>query len=127
METLTLFARQAAVAIENAQLYQQAQEQARKTAALAQIASRVALGGSLDAMLNEVARLMTDATGALACNLITMEGDPPRPLFKGAPGLPDGYMAAMEGAWRGGVRRLSAPERYYDPHSPLSSVTCGPP
>ena len=51
-------ANQAAIAIENARLYEQAQQAARSTETLARaIASRVAFGGSLESLLDDLGRL----------------------------------------------------------------------
>jgi signal transduction histidine kinase len=108
-------ASQAAVAIENARLYAQAQESARKTAALARVASRVVLGGPLESALDEVARAVAEASGAVACGLLIGGDDPTRSLIAGAHGLPDGYTAALEAIWRSGVRFLTATARYFEP------------
>ncbi|HYN88098.1 MAG TPA: PAS domain S-box protein [Ardenticatenaceae bacterium] len=108
-------AQQAAAAIENARLYQAAQEEARKTAALAQVASHVALGGPLELALNEVARNVVEASGAEACSLILTAGTPPRPQVLGAYGLPEGYTASLDALIRSGDAFLNSPALYLKP------------
>ncbi len=99
----TAIASQAALAVEKARLYRQAQEEARKTAALARIASSVALAGPLDTILRGLAQSVVEATGAEASAVVLTEGEPPRPRYAGAYGLPDDYGPAMaEAVQRGG-------------------------
>lgn len=98
----TAIASQAALAIEKARLYRQAQEEARKTGALARIASSVALAGPLDAILRGLAQSVVEATGAEASAVVLTEGEPPRPRYAGAYGLPDEYGPAMAEAVRRG-------------------------
>ncbi len=98
----TAIASQAALAVEKARLYRQAQEEARKTAALARIASSVALAEPLDTILRGLAQSVVEATGAEASAVVLTEGDPPRPRYAGAHGLPDDYGPAMAEAVRRG-------------------------
>lgn len=109
----TAFATLAATAIENARLYERIQGEGRKTAALARIASSVALAGSLETILRGLAQSVVEATGAEASAVVLTEGEPPRPQYAGAYGLPEGYGDAMvEAARRGGaVLSLVALER----------------
>ncbi len=98
----TAIASQAALAIEKARLYRQAQEESRKTAALARIAASVALAGSLETILRGLAQSVVEATGAEASAVVLTEGEPPRPRDAGAYGLPEGYGPAMAEAVRRG-------------------------
>ncbi|HYN88230.1 MAG TPA: PAS domain S-box protein, partial [Ardenticatenaceae bacterium] len=107
-------AQQAAIAIENARLYRQAQEEARKTAALARVASSVALGGSLETALTEVAGNVVEASGAVASSMTLADGELPRLSLLGTYGLPEGYGEGIEAINRGGTWLLSA-AGYYDP------------
>jgi PAS domain S-box-containing protein len=107
-------ANQVAGAIENARLYEEAQEETRKAAALAQVASSVALGGTLETALDEVARTVVEASGAVACSMIIAEGDQSRIGIFGAYGMPDGYAAGLEAIVRNGNKIMTV-ERYYEP------------
>ena len=68
-------ANQAAAAIQNARLYERAQEAVRKTAALARIASNVAFTGSLQSNLDGLARTIVETTPAVACSVVLWDGD----------------------------------------------------
>ncbi|HEX6607132.1 MAG TPA: PAS domain S-box protein, partial [Chloroflexia bacterium] len=96
-------ASQAAITLENARLYERSQELARKNAALAQIASNVAFAGSLEATLHALARNVVQATSAVACAVVLIDEVGETVRLASCWGLPDGYAAAMEGAWRAGV------------------------
>jgi PAS domain S-box-containing protein len=85
---------QTAVAIGNARLYDQTQKTARSTAALAQIASRVAFGGSLESTLDDISRHVVDATGAVASAVVLIDPDSEEQRMVGTCGLPEGYAAA---------------------------------
>ncbi|HYN89309.1 MAG TPA: PAS domain S-box protein, partial [Ardenticatenaceae bacterium] len=100
-------ANQAAVAIENARLYERAQEEVRKTATLARIASSVALGGPLETALDEVAHQVVEATGAMACSMTIAQGEPPRLTVCGVYGLPEDLVAAVDAMLREGVSILT--------------------
>ncbi|MEA2576312.1 MAG: hypothetical protein QOH93_3610 [Chloroflexia bacterium] len=89
-------ANQAAIAIENANLYEEAQEAVRRTTAMAQIASSVAFEGSLEAVLNDLARNVVQATGAEASAVLLLDEQTGDTVYAGAYGLPDGYAAANQ-------------------------------
>jgi serine phosphatase RsbU (regulator of sigma subunit) len=67
------FASYAAVAIQNARLYDAAQEQAYASAALLQIAQAVANSNSLDATIGSVVRLTPLLVGVKACAIYLLE------------------------------------------------------
>lgn len=100
-------ANQAAIAIENARLYEQAQEASRVTGALAQIASRVAFGGSLDTMLHDLCEHVVGATGAVAAAVALRNEDSEEILMVGGHGLPEGYAAAFNSVLTSGVNLLA--------------------
>jgi len=100
-------ANQAAVAIENARLYEQAHEASRVTGALAQIASRVAFGGSLDTMLHDLCAHVVGATGAVAASVALRNEDSQEILMVGGHGLPEGYAAAFNTVLTSGVNLLA--------------------
>lgn len=87
-------ANQAAIAIENAKLYEEAQEALRRTSALAQIASSVAFEGSLETILNDLARNVVQTTGAEACAVLLLNDKTGGSDYAGSYGLPDGYAVA---------------------------------
>ncbi len=78
----TTFANYAAVAIENARLYDTAQEQAYASAALLQVAQTVANSSSLDETLESVARIMPILVGVRGCAIYLLESD----IFRSAKG-----------------------------------------
>jgi signal transduction histidine kinase len=89
-------ANQAAIALENAKLYEEAQEAVRRTTALAKIASTVAFEGSLETVLNDLARNVVQATGSEASAVLLLDERTGDTVYAGAYGLPDGYAAANE-------------------------------
>jgi PAS domain S-box-containing protein len=99
-------ANQAAIAIENARLYEEAQETARITAALAQIASRVAFGGSLKSTLDDICRRIVTATRAVGASVLLF--GPGADKVQGAQvagsfGVPEEYTAAVNKLLAAGV------------------------
>ncbi|HEX8599679.1 MAG TPA: PAS domain S-box protein [Chloroflexia bacterium] len=89
---------QAAISIENARLYEQAQETAQITGALSQTASRVAYGGSLVSTLGDICHHVVHATSAVAAAVVLFGdgGSEPGPArFAGAYGLPEDYVNAL--------------------------------
>ncbi|HKP52934.1 MAG TPA: PAS domain S-box protein [Chloroflexia bacterium] len=99
-------AHQAAIAIENARLYRQAQETARKTAALAQIASQVAFGGSLGSTLQVLCRHIVDVTGAVASAVVLRDAESGQTRMVGTYGLPEGYADALNAILASGATLL---------------------
>ncbi len=67
------FANYAAVAIENARLYDSAQEQAYASAALLQVAQTVASANSLDEILASIVRITPMLVGVKACGIYLWE------------------------------------------------------
>lgn len=75
------FASYAAVAIENARLYDAAQEQAYASAALLQVAQTVATSVTLDEVLASIARLTPLLVGVRACGVYLWENGQFRPTY----------------------------------------------
>jgi serine phosphatase RsbU (regulator of sigma subunit)/putative methionine-R-sulfoxide reductase with GAF domain/anti-sigma regulatory factor (Ser/Thr protein kinase) len=73
------FANYASVAIENARLYDAAQEQAYASAALLQVAQAVANSNSLDETIGSVVRITPILVGVKACAIYLWEADRFRP------------------------------------------------
>jgi PAS domain S-box-containing protein len=96
-------ANQATIAIENARLYEQAQETAHKTAALAQSASQVAYGGDLQTTLDMMCRHVVDVTGASAAAVVLRDPETGLERMIGSHGLPDGYAGALNDILATGV------------------------
>ena len=69
------FANYAAVAIENARLYDSAQEQAYASAALLQVAQAVAASNSLEETIGSIVRITPILVGVKACAIYLLEGD----------------------------------------------------
>jgi GAF domain-containing protein len=97
-------ANQAVVAIENARLYEQAQELTRKTVTLAQFASKVAFASSFDTTFAALARSVVETTTAVACSVVLIDEVSNTMRLAKAYGLPKGYLAAMEASWRAGAQ-----------------------
>ncbi len=95
-------ASQAAVAFENARLFERAQREARRTATLARIASRVALAGPLEPTLDALAQQVVETSGARACALFVSEADLLAARLTGMHGLPPEYARGIEQAMRRG-------------------------
>ncbi len=104
---LLAVAGQIAVALENARLFEEAQEETRKTAALAEIGASVALADSLQAILDRLAQSVIKPTGAAAAAVLLIDGDPPRERMAGTFGLDADWPAAYDLATRRGARSLS--------------------
>ncbi|MFL5732784.1 MAG: GAF domain-containing protein [Chloroflexia bacterium] len=85
-------ANQAAIALENARLYEQAREAARSTEALARIASRVAFGGSLESTLDDMCVHIVHATGAVAAGVVLYDDALQSWHMVGSHGHPEGYV-----------------------------------
>ncbi|MCC6388499.1 MAG: GAF domain-containing protein [Dehalococcoidia bacterium] len=95
----TAFASQAAVAIQNAELFAQRGQRLRETEALARIASQLTLDQPMTRTLTEMAADAREATGALAASItLHDDGDPFRLTSWGASGLPDGFTEAIGAA-----------------------------
>ncbi|MEO8287478.1 MAG: PAS domain S-box protein [Chloroflexota bacterium] len=105
-ELAMAIANQAAIAVENARLYEQAQETTRKTAALAQIASQVAYGGSLYPTLDILCRQVVDVTGAVASAVVLRDTDEEQARMVGSYGLPEEYPTALNAILASGVDLL---------------------
>jgi PAS domain S-box-containing protein len=95
---------QAAVAIENARLYRQAQETTRKTAALVQTASQIAFGGSLSSTLEVLCERVASVVGAVASSVVLTDDGTQKMVA--AHGLPDGYVDALNRILASGVQMV---------------------
>jgi PAS domain S-box-containing protein len=98
-------ANQAAIAIDNAKLYEQAVDNSRKTAAIAQTASQVAFGASLQSTLDILCRHVVDVTGAIASAVVLREADG-QDRMAGVYGLPEGYAPALNTILASGVQLI---------------------
>jgi PAS domain S-box-containing protein len=105
----TAVANQAAVAIENARLYEEAQETNRRSATLADVASRVALGGSLQSTLDDVCRNVVEATGAVAAAVAVTDEETGLQHMTGTCNLPEGYPEALNAILDQGTLMLAQP------------------
>ncbi|MFN0095008.1 MAG: GAF domain-containing protein [Dehalococcoidia bacterium] len=85
---------QAAIAVENARLYSEADEQAREQQAVARIAATLTVDRSLEDMLAEVAQTIAEGTRAEGVALVVLRQDGLPPII-GDFGMPSGYAAGM--------------------------------
>lgn len=109
---VTAIANQAAISIENARLYAQAQETSRITGALSQTASRVAYGGSLESTLGDICQHVVHATSAVASAVVLFEHeesetDAQEARFAGSYGLPQEYVDALNKVLGAGAEIVS--------------------
>lgn len=88
------FANYAAVAIENARLYDSAQEQAYASAALLQVAQTVANSNSLDEILASIVRITPMLVGVKACGIYLWEAQTFRSVQ--AYGFPEDVQPVLE-------------------------------
>lgn len=75
----------------------------RWAAALAQMASSVALSSSLEGTLNALARSVVNATHCIACIISTTHGEPPKLRIEGAYGLSEGVREGLQLSWQAGA------------------------
>lgn len=102
-DLVSAFANFAAIAIDNARLFEEAQRRVRQNTALARIAHAGELGVSVQTMLERIAADTVDAIGYVGCSIIV--GDERKPFFRtaGQSGLPAGYIPGMVEAWGRGA------------------------
>ena len=88
-----------------------------RVTALARISASLAVGQTMEATLNALAARVVQSTAAVACSvvLIDTETDLPRPA--GSHGLPEGYTAALQAAYRNGLR--PAPMEVFRTRKPM--------
>ena len=102
-DLVSAFANFAAIAIDNARLFEEAQRRVRQNTALARIARAGELGVSVQTMLERIAADTVDAIGFVGCSIIV--GDERQPFFRtaGQSGLPAGYIPGMVESWQRGA------------------------
>ena len=88
-----------------------------RVTALARISASLAVGQTMEATLDALAARVVQSTAAVACSvvLIDTETDLPRPA--GSHGLPEGYTAALQAAYRNGLR--PAPMEVFRTRKPM--------
>jgi PAS domain S-box-containing protein len=88
-----------------------------RVTALARISASLAVGQTMEATLDALAARVVQSTAAVACSvvLIDTETDLPRPA--GSHGLPKGYTAALQAAYRNGLR--PAPMEVFRTRKPM--------
>jgi PAS domain S-box-containing protein len=116
-ELVLATARQAAVAIINARLYNHAQQETRRTAALARVAASLATAGPLENVLEDLAATVVETTRAQAAAVYLADGDLTTARLTGAHGLPAGYATAIEDAMHQG--KMTFDLATLDEHQPL--------
>jgi signal transduction histidine kinase len=88
-----------------------------RVTALARISASLTVGQTMEATLDALAARVVQSTAAVACSvvLIDTETDLPRPA--GSHGLPEGYTAALQAAYRNGLR--PAPMEVFRTRKPM--------
>ena len=88
-----------------------------RVTALARISASLAVSQTMEATLDALAARVVQSTAAVACSvvLIDTETDLPRPA--GSHGLPEGYTAALQAAYRNGLR--PAPMEVFRTRKPM--------
>ncbi len=97
-------ANQAAIAIENAGLFAEAERRAREMTALSLVATSLDLERSLKGTLDNLAQTVVESTGAIACSISTVTDDG-HLLLGGTYGLPAGYLDAVRAGHERGAPR----------------------
>ncbi len=97
-------ANQAAVTIENARLFAEAERRAREMTALSRIATSLDLERSVKSTLDNLAQRMVESTGATACSVSTLTEDGML-LLGGTYGLPEGFLDAVSAGHHRGAPR----------------------
>jgi len=97
-------ANQAAIAIENARLFAEAERRAAEMTALSRVATSLDLEKSVEATLKSVAQRVVESTHAVAASLSTVDSAGMLALG-GEVGLPEGFFAAIDDAIRKGAPR----------------------
>jgi signal transduction histidine kinase/HAMP domain-containing protein len=100
---LDVLAGQAAVAVENVRLYNEAQRRARESEALSGIAASLTFDNPLELTFGTLAERVVAGSDAIACAVILIDEQTGLPLMSGTSGLPDGYAEDMTAVWRNGV------------------------
>ncbi|MBE0609028.1 MAG: GAF domain-containing protein [Dehalococcoidia bacterium] len=97
-------ANQAAVAIENASLFAEAERRASETTALSRVATSLDLERSVKSTLDNLAQRMVESTGAVGCSVSTLTEDGLL-LLGGTYGLPEGFLEAVAAGHHRGAPR----------------------
>ncbi|NJD65499.1 MAG: GAF domain-containing protein [Chloroflexi bacterium] len=97
-------ANQAAVAIENASLFAEAERRASEMTALSRVATSLDLERSVKSTLDNLAQRMVESTGATGCSVSTITEDGML-LLGGTYGLPEGFLEAVAAGHRRGAPR----------------------
>lgn len=97
-------ANQAAVALENASLFAEAERRAREMTALSRVATSLDLERSIKGTLDNLAQRMVESTSAVGCSVSTLTEDGLL-LLGGTYGLPDGFLGAVAAGHQRGAPR----------------------
>jgi PAS domain S-box-containing protein len=104
MALLSAIADQAAVAVENSQLFGEIERRLRQVEAVQTIASNLAVDQPLDEMMGRLAGSVCEATGSIGCSIILVDESAALPMrIVAMSGLPHGYKDALQAAYNGGA------------------------
>jgi PAS domain S-box-containing protein len=76
----------------------------QRVAALAGISASLTIDRPVETTLNALATGIVESTAAVACSVVLIEEQTGMLHLAGAHGLPEGYTAGMEAAWRAGAQ-----------------------
>jgi len=94
LDFLAAFADQAAIAIENARLYENVTARMREAMALYRVSTRLMRTLNLDQLLEDILEVLQRAFGYLNCALLLVDEDAEELYIKAARGYPPGTLAA---------------------------------
>jgi PAS domain S-box-containing protein len=88
-----------------------------RVTALAGISASLTLGQTMEATLDALAARVVQSTAAVACTVVLIDAQTGLPRTAGSHGLPEGYTAALQAAYRNGLR--PAPMEVFRTHRPI--------
>ena len=106
-EIATAFARQAAVAFQNAELLAQSERRAREQMALSRISAALTFDRTAQSAMEEITDAVVSATTGSAAAVIVIDRASGRLRMAAGRGLADGYIDAVEASWAAGAQTTS--------------------
>jgi PAS domain S-box-containing protein len=75
-----------------------------RVTALARVSANLTVGQTVEAALDSLAARVVQSTAAVACSVVLLNAETGMPHTAGSHGLPEGYTAGMQAAYRAGLR-----------------------
>src|ERR687898_3500333 len=88
-----------------------------RVTALARISASLTVGQTMEVTLDALAARVVQSTAAVACLMVLVDAQTGLPRTAGSHGLPEGYTAALQAAYRSGLR--PAPMEVFRTHRPI--------